>query len=1030
MRLDIIHLSDIHLENKNDHLFEKTSSLISALDCDAHNVENAVVIVSGDIANSGNSTEYKLAEDFFETIKNGLSEQYKSIIFICVPGNHDCDFSMQAEVVRKALLKSVSDTRRECLEDEVVQELIKVQKNYRKFSAKFTSSIQTLHCDDLLTVYLYEQDGFKIIFKCFNTAWVSQMHEVPGMLTFPYERYEDMSFGEPEAFTITLFHHSLGWLSPDNARGFKKYLEKTSSIVITGHDHIGSAGLKDDFEGDSTELIEGRLLQDRKAVNKSAFNLINFDFSKKEHCIKKGEWADDHYEVNIVRDWFSYDGLKGIDRVAFGIKENFKSKLNSLEINVSNSHKEKLFLDDVFIYPNINEIQRLGKTASTPKNRSSEILFDYQNNSEKKFLIIGEEKSGKSTILKKLFLYYYDSGYVPLYIEGDEIKSTSKSDIDKLINKKVKQQYCDDSYNNLVKNDKTKKVLLIDDFHISKLNSEGKSIFIDHINEMFPIVFVTGNSMVLVEEMSSNKKLYEKFVDYDHYGIKLFGKLLRYKIVEKWNRIGREHFLDERELVSENDRVIRIIEGIVGNNLVPSYPLYLLTIIQSIEAGTSFSPKNSTFGYYYEFLITRAFGLSGKKPDELDLYYNYATELAWHFFQKKTRDFSRKSIDDFHDYFTSEFQRVNKNEMIDTLLKSGIICETEGSLRFSQKYAYYFFVAKCIAAKLSEEEGKQETKELIEKMSERVHIEEFFNIIMFLSHFSKDPFVLRTIVNKSKKIFSDVSSIKFTDDISGVNKMISEIPQVVMHEPNYQENRERQLKISDSHNPSDVDSFYSQDYDLDADIEGLNYVTRLNLAFKMVEVLGQIVRNHFGSLRKPVKHKIVEEAYDLGLRSLQVFFMQLQEDCDRSVETIKRYLSEKKAVKEEDVEDISRRVLFNLCELISYSFIKKISSSLGSEKLFETFDQVLNENQVPSVKLIDLCIKLEFENSLPFDLIASLFRELKQNFLAQSVLKTMVLNYVYMFPTTAMERQKICTILSISPAEQRQLELGAAQSCF
>lgn len=1026
MKLNIIHFSDIHLQNLDDSIFYKLNSIANVLDCNTSTDENIVVVVSGDIANKGTSSEYIVAEKIFSKISEKLNGICKSFKFIFVPGNHDCDFSLQTRSVREALLKSISTKNDTEPDNGIANELVSVQKSFKNFQNKYFVDFTKIYSDIYIDVYLYEKDDIKVLFKCFNTSWMSQEKELPGVLTFPYEKYEEISFSEHEIFTVSILHHPLSWFNPDNARRFKGYLERTSSIVITGHDHAGSSGIKYDFSGESTELVEGFVLQDTKKINNSAFNILKFNFSTKMHCVIQVNWTStDFYKARIVKDWFSYEGLKGVDRASVGISDKFKFFLRSLEIKLLNKHKDNdLCIDDVFVFPNLTEIHKLGKSSTKPRMHSAQILFE-NNLKNKKFLIIGEEKSGKTTILKQLFFHYFDRGYMPIYIEGGEIRSINNSDIDKLINKKVRQQYCNIDYNDLVKNDKNKKLLLIDDFHVAKLNSDGKSVFIEYINKYIPNIIITGNELVLVEEISSSKKLYEMFAEYNHYAIKDFGKLLRYKLVEKWNKIGRENFINEKELISENDRMTRVINGIVGNNLVPSYPLYLLTIIQSIEAGTSFSPKNSTFGYYYEFLITRAFGLSGKKPDELDLYYNYATELAWRFFQEKTREFSRVKLEYFHQYFSNEFQKVEIDEIINTLLVSGILCESDACYKFSQKYAYYFFVAKHIAGKLSDDECKTDTRLLVEKISERVHIEEFFNILTFLSHFSKDPFVLATISSKSKNIFSNLDPIKFKEDISVINEMLCEIPKIVMHPSDYIQNRESDLIREDTIKDSEVDLYHSQDYDLDTDIDNLNYVTQLNLAFKMVDVLGQIVRNNFGSLKKPIKYNLVEEAYNVGLRSLQVFFIQLQEDQERSVSTIKRYLLDKKIVDKNEIEDASRKILFNICELISYGFIKKISSSLGSEKLLETFEQVLENNSYPSFKLIDLCIKLEFERNFPYDSISKLNKEFETNYLAQAVLKDMVLNYVYMFPTSAGERQRICSILDISPAEQKQLEVSS-----
>lgn len=1020
--LSIFHLSDIHLKENENSIVDNVENFANIIECETGKGDAVIFLVSGDLAFSGKEEQYKIAKELFFKIENKIVNKAKKINFIFAQGNHDCDFSIQKESVRNALIDSIDVNKEEIIDNAIIEELVKVQWRYIEFSNYYHKIFNVIYNDPLLSVYEYKDENIKLIFKCFNTAWISSQKEKPGVLFFPFERYEGMEFGENDNFCISMFHHPLGWLNPNNARGFKNYLERTSSIVVTGHDHVSSSSIKYEFSGTSTELVEGAVLQDSNKKHNSAFNLLKFNFQNKTHCIKKiFLGSGGRYESTTIKEWFSFSGLKGIDRVNVEITEKFKNFLWSSEINLIHSKKRDVTIEDIFISPNISEIQWRAEKSKFKKIVDSKFLFEI-NNSGNKYLIIGEEKSGKTTLLKKVFFSFFNKSYCPVYIEGGLIRSTSSSEIEKLINKKIKEQYGGLDYNTIVGNESWRKYILIDDFHTSKLNADGKSIFIEYINNSFDNIIITANSMVIVEEISSNKQLYRGLINYKHYSIEDFGRLLRAKLVDKWNRIGQEHSIDEKELVQLNDKMLRVLNGIIGNNIVPSTPLFLLTIIQSIEAGTSFSPKNSTFGYYYEFLITRAFGLSGKKPDELDLFYNYSTELSWVFFSEKTRELSRENFEKFHNYFCAEFQKIELTEMIKSLLNAKIIDHVDGNYRFLHKYVYYFFVAKYISNKLSDESVQEETRELVDKICERVHIEEFYNIVMFLTHHSRDPFVIGKIVEKSKNIFSNIDVIRFDSDILKINQLMNNIPSLVMLETDYKENRERDLKIKDSFNGDGSDKYYSQDYDVNADIGNLNYVTKLNLAFKTVEVLGQIVRNHFGSLKKPVKLEIAEEAYKVGLRSLNKIFSQLQADSDRSVDAIKGYLEEKKIVDKKDIDKTARRYIFNICEIISFGFMKKISSSVGSERLFETFEQVLGRNDFPSYKLIDLFIKLEFENNIPFDRIKTLYQEFTDNFMAQSILKIIVLNYVYMFPTNYSERQKICSILDIAANEQKHLD--------
>jgi hypothetical protein len=52
---------------------------------------------------------------------------------------------------------------------------------------------------------------------------------------------------------------------------------------------------------------------------------------------------------------------------------------------------------------------------------------------------------------------------------------------------------------------------------------------------------------------------------------------------------------------------------------------------------------------------------------------------------------------------------------------------------------------------------------------------------------------------------------------------------------------------------------------------------------------------------------------------------------------------------------------------------------------------------------------------------------LKNNLLPLSLMKKMVLHYLYMFPTDYKERQKICNLLGIAMSSQRAIELRSTQ---
>ena len=110
MKVGILHLSDIHIENSKDQILDKHEKIVQAVIGTWETLNTIFVIVSGDIANKGFSEQYNLAQEFFTSIRDYFQKQSEAkIYFIVASGNHDCDFSgMQYDSkARKSFIDTV-----------------------------------------------------------------------------------------------------------------------------------------------------------------------------------------------------------------------------------------------------------------------------------------------------------------------------------------------------------------------------------------------------------------------------------------------------------------------------------------------------------------------------------------------------------------------------------------------------------------------------------------------------------------------------------------------------------------------------------------------------------------------------------------------------------------------------------------------------------------------------------------------------------------------------------------------------------
>ncbi len=304
----------------------------------------------------------------------------------------------------------------------------------------------------------------------------------------------------------------------------------------------------------------------------------------------------------------------------------------------------------------------------------------------------------------------------------------------------------------------------------------------------------------------------------------------------------------------------------------------------------------------------------------------------------------------------------------------------------------------------------------------KLYREEYANIVLFLTHHSKDLFIISQLLQNAKIIFKECSPLKLEGDIEGVNKLISELPKVILRDVDVKKNREEVLKRQDEMEQLSNKNSKEKEQEDTGEVSELDIPRKLNLAFKTIEIIGQVLKNYYGSLKGAAKYDIAEEAYMVTLRSLKCFFEALEKNTENMINDVKAIIEKRGIVAKDKIEEVARNIVFYLIEIITFAFIKKTGGAIGSEKIRETISEIVERNAFNSVYLIDMSIKLDFYRGFPYEDIERLKNRFKSTPLPQFLLRRLVLYYLYMFPTGYKEKQKICNILGISMGNQRKID--------
>ena len=1043
MKVMILQVGDIHLLEDKNSIVQRMSKIYEAVRNIALEVEQIFLVVNGDIAFSATEKQYEKAMILLDYLIQNLKEYTsKSVSCVIVPGNHDCYHKEETVKLRERLLKSIYENPD--VDNAIIEQCCEVQKNYFIFEEMYQDG-EIIFSDKLLKIKEFKIAGFNIIFNCYNTSWLSKKYEQPGCLYYPIEKYINTLKENKADTVISIFHHPYNWHNPESGRNFNKYIELNSDLVLTGHEHEASKKIHDDLSGNITEYIECGILQDTEDYENSSFNIIILDLEKHNQKIINFKWDEKFYNTNSDTEWITYKRAAKLHKNIFEINDSFRDVISDPGATYLHPRKQKLTLEDIYIYPDLIKIGEWGDEDTSEKfnkklinKRISAEILNTLSPSNNYILLLGDEETGKTALCKMLLKNYCKLTYVPIYIDGSSIKDSDIDKFQKLVKQSFSDQYSSDTLEQFNQLEKNKKILIIDNYDNVRLNPKFLANLTNDICNIYDNVIITGNELLQIEEILSRKHTITLFKNFKKYQIREFGHLLRDKLISKWNTLGTDKYTLDSELIRVNDASQKIVNSIIGKNYVPSYPIFILTILQTTEMGNPHDLKDSSYGYYYQFLITQALSKINMKNDEIDAYYNYIILLANSFYEKGIQEISRDEFIDFHKWFcydefkvSSSFVNfINFDILVNNLLKVSILEQNNDTYKFKYRYVFYFSVAKYLSDNLSSEDIKAK----IRIMCKNLHVQENANIFMFIIHHSKDSFIINEILLNAKAIFSEVEPIEFEKDITAFNNLLDEVPKLILEDKSVKEFREQQLakkdECEDSNSTSDEIDFNITSKQNDfgiaksevavakENIAELDTFSRINIAFKMMQLIGQILKNYWGSLNAKTRMQLGEATYLTGLRALNSFFIALSENNEYIVDTIQEFIKKEGVEEDNEVEKIAKNILFRFSSELSYGFIKKISGVIGYEKLSETFKDILVDNNTVAVNIVDTSIKLDFYREFPYDEMRELLKRVDKNILPRVLLKSLVVNYLYMFETSYKDKARICDLVDISIKSQ------------
>ena len=682
------------------------------------------------------------------------------------------------------------------------------------------------------------------------------------------------------------------------------------------------------------------------------------------------------------------------------IRKDFLNWLNDTEIRLLHRHTDSVLLEDIFVYPDLKKlISDIDKLANTFDSSDINLMSTWN-------ILFGDEQSGKTSLAKQYYLLMLQNGMSPVFLNGNEINS---SDITGVTKRAILDQYSDmdvDSFFSIVD-----KAIIIDDYSNNRLNRKYQNLFLNNLKNQFKCIVLFASDSFEYVATDINE-----LDGFHHYEILRFGNLKRSELIQKWVKIGVEEEIRDDELYANLDALKLHVDSFVKKNIVPSKPLYLLTILQTFETFSPLSIELTSYGHCYQYLIYRALERAKIKHSDLDTYLNVLSEFAGLLLNEQSNGLDENDLAKFFLQYQLKYLKIDNEKILKDLLDVGILQFKDNRFSFKYRYIYYFYAAKFLSDNLSKSDLNRDK---IQLLISNLHQEHSANIIIFLTHHTKDPWILDEIQLCMMELFQEHEEAKLeTKDLDFMKEFLEEISQIVIDQRDIeQERRNDDIR-------KDEASQIEEDFDKKvSSLEPTDLLAKINRTFKSIELIGQIIRNRYGSLDRQTLLDLVGQAYSVGLRFLQ-FFLVLSDSAKEEVtKNIAHTLKENPSIENSKLEKEAKKIFLFITYAAIYGVLRKIAFSVGSKETEEIYQELENQNGSPSIKLINQAIELQFLKKIDDKHIKALAEEFKNNFVCERILKEIVMQHIYMHPIEFKEKQRISEILKIPVAGQRLIEM-------
>ena len=926
MRISFLHLSDFHLNDSKGVHPAKIQAIVDSLGVYTP-IEGIVIVLSGDIAATGQANQYKIAATFLKRLIPEIRRKYsiseKNTKILIVPGNHDIDWGRSTRL-DSSKIRSFDEKERALH----LQQELKSMKNYFSFSDRngcFFPYWMHIPFGQLVTrKILHFDNGYRIEANLLNTAPFSCDSD-DGLHYLPEDAIHSLTTESNADFSLVVMHHSPDWFEFSQKKELENTLSKRCSLAFYGHEHF--PGTQNVLYDNGNRIVKqaGGAWWQSSVPTLSDYYAALFDTESRKYFLSKFSWNADRsafvatmkQEHILMQKSLCGTGLTYQEKYIATVMADSK---NTIAQSVS----------DYFVFPTL----RFNASKEYSRGKAIDKMEDFIAfiNENRYVAVMGGSNSGKTTLLKMTFKEL-QTQYVVLYCGTDDITGRSQENILKEL---VTDTYGADSYSLFQAIPSDKKVIIIDDLH--RISPKHLNKFLRGIEDIFGTIVVASeetSQFDIVQMVKDNIKASKEF---KKASISRLYAEKRLALIQKIVLIKTDN--DELKAAG----IARTLEQCLN-----SYKLAFRTdidfVVQFVDyycahLGELDKSDATVFSKVFEASIERSIAphLVGRKENSNDIIVALS-EIAHYIHFNKEYPINAEHIHEviaaYCEYYDNRY--LTAERFIEIGVNSGLLSRTSNGYeyRFASKNHLAYFVAKALNRRFHDTGDTTDLESIVRQSCFSIN----GDILLFMTYISDNVNIPRLLLEQAVSYVSGWTEFDLSD--IGI-KYLQSMPAKSLVSPKEDEKEEEihNQAIEEEERDTIIETLDIYDYD-ETKIDELN--NQLIRAFLQLKIIARNFSAFISILPGPVKKDYVSAMYQLPNKIFSQWAESIDNSLDYLVEEVIAWQEEPdfegKKLSREDILRFFQEVSLNMLLNLYY-----VASSHGAND--NTVDYLAQQNYI------------------------------------------------------------------------------------